>query len=99
MSGAARSRARTPTSTSPTCTRRACRDYQATAGNRGATPPRRDDGELTRITTLSLWDSLDDIRAFAGEDIEKARYYPEDDRFLVEREDVVEHWTVAGGEL
>ena len=74
-------------------------DYEATAGNRGAMLLRRDDGELTRITTLSLWDGLDDIRAFAGEDIEKARYYPEDDRFLVEREDVVEHWTVAGGQL
>ena len=40
--------------------------------------------------TVSLWDSLDAVRAFAGEDIEKAVFYPEDDRFLVERE-----WTAA----
>ena len=69
-------------------------DYEATAGNRGAMLLRRDGGELTRITTLSLWDGLDDIRAFAGEDIEKARYYPEDDRFLVDRDLGASHWIV-----
>jgi heme-degrading monooxygenase HmoA len=75
------------------------RDYAATPGNRGALLLRRDEGDLTRITTLSVWDGLDDVRAFAGEHVERARFYPEDDRFLVEREETVEHWTVAGGEL
>jgi heme-degrading monooxygenase HmoA len=44
---------------------------------------------------ISLWDSRDAIRAFAGEDIEKAVFYPEDERFLVEREDHVSHYEVV----
>lgn len=75
------------------------RDYRETPGNLGALLLRRDDGELARFTTLSLWSSLDDIRAFAGDDVERARFYPEDDDFLVERELTVEHHEVVAGEL
>jgi len=32
---------------------------------------------------LSLWDSADAIRAFAGDDIEAAALYPEEARYLV----------------
>jgi hypothetical protein len=35
---------------------------------------------------MSLWDSLDAVRGFAGDDVEKAVFYPEDERFLVDRE-------------
>jgi len=35
---------------------------------------------------LTLWESLDAIKQFAGPDFEKARYYPEDDEYLMERE-------------
>lgn len=75
------------------------RDYRETQGNLGAMLLRRDDGELARFTTLSLWSSLDDIRAFAGDDVERARFYPADDDFLVEREERVEHLEVVAGEL
>jgi heme-degrading monooxygenase HmoA len=68
--------------------------YRSTAGNRGAWILRRDDGERTEFVTLSFWDSLEAIRGFAGKDVERAVFYPEDDRFLVEREDTVEHWQV-----
>jgi heme-degrading monooxygenase HmoA len=44
---------------------------------------------------ISFWDSIDAIRAFAGSDVERAVFYPEDDRYLVEREDRVEHFDVA----
>lgn len=47
---------------------------------------RRDSGERTEFVTFSLWDSFDSIRAFAGDDIETAVYYPEDERYLVERD-------------
>ena len=47
---------------------------------------------LTEIITVSRWDSFDSIRGFAGDDIEKAVYYPEDERFLVERDDTVRHF-------
>jgi heme-degrading monooxygenase HmoA len=77
------------------------RDYALTPGNRGALALRRDVGDRTEWTIVSLWESVDAIKAFAGDDITKARFYPEDDRFLVSREERVEHWepvSVAGVE-
>ncbi len=48
---------------------------------------RRDLGELTEFLTVTLWESLDAVRAFAGDDYETAVFYPEDERFLVERDE------------
>lgn len=73
-------------------------DYLATPGNRGWQMLMQDLGDgSSRVTTLSWWDSLDAIRAFAGEDIERARYYPEDDRFLLDRPETVEHHRALAG--
>ena len=47
-------------------------EHAETSGNRGAWMLRRDAGDRTEFITLSLWDSLDAIRAFAGDDIEAA---------------------------
>jgi heme-degrading monooxygenase HmoA len=69
--------------------------YGETAGNRGAWMLRRDEGDRTEFITFSLWDSRDAIRGFAGDDIEVAVYYPEDDRYLVERDDTVRHYEVV----
>jgi heme-degrading monooxygenase HmoA len=69
--------------------------YGETPGNRGAWMLRRDTGDLTEFVTYSLWESLDAVKAFAGEDYDVAVYYPEDERFLVEREDTVRHYDVA----
>ena len=41
---------------------------------------RHDDGDRTEFITLSLWDSVDAIRAFAGDDIDAVVLYPEDAR-------------------
>jgi heme-degrading monooxygenase HmoA len=60
--------------------------YAATAGNRGVWMLRRDLGELTEFVMFTLWDSMDSVRGFAGDDAETAVFYPEDDRFLVERD-------------
>ena len=59
-------------------------DYLATPGNRGVFVLRRPLGEETEFLLISLWDSEDAIRAFAGDDLTKAYYYPEDDDFLLE---------------
>jgi heme-degrading monooxygenase HmoA len=60
----------------------------------------RDLGDgTTEVTTLSWWRGLDAIRGFRGEDIEVARFYPEDDRFLLERGPRVEHHEVVAGDL
>lgn len=48
---------------------------------------RRDLGELTEFLTVTLWESLAAVRAFAGDDYETAVFYPEDERFLVERDE------------
>jgi heme-degrading monooxygenase HmoA len=68
--------------------------YEATPGNRGAYLISRPDGDKTEFVTISFWDSREAIEAFAGADIEQAVFYPEDDRYLVDRETTVSHFTV-----
>jgi hypothetical protein len=73
------------------------REYRATPGNRGAWALMRDEeGGRTLVRTLSLWRSRDDIVAFAGSEIEVAVFYPDDDRFLIDRDLTVEHFDVVG---
>jgi uncharacterized protein YndB with AHSA1/START domain len=70
--------------------------YRSTPGNAGAQLLTRDLGNgRSELITLSWWADLDQIRAFAGDDIEGAKYYPEDDEYLLEREHTVAHYTVA----
>ncbi len=71
--------------------------FRETPGNRGAYVLRRLDRERAEFVTLSLWDDEDAVRAFAGDDLGRARFFPEDDRFLVERELHVTHYEVAAG--
>jgi hypothetical protein len=40
---------------------------------------------------VTKWDSYDSIRKFAGDDIEKAKYYPDDSKYLLEFEPTVQH--------
>ncbi len=69
--------------------------YTDTPGNRGAWMLRRDvEGEKTEFLMFTLWESMESIKAFAGDQPEVAVFYPEDDRYLVEREDTVSHYTV-----
>jgi len=67
--------------------------YRQAEGNLGAIVATRDiDAERTEIVTLSWWKDEASIKAFAGSDISRARYYPEDDRFLLTRPDRVQHY-------
>ena len=71
--------------------------YRRTPGNRGAHLLTRDlDDGRTEIVTLSFWDSREVIAGFAGDDIARAVFYPEDDRYLVDRETTVTHFDVLG---
>jgi heme-degrading monooxygenase HmoA len=70
-------------------------EYAATPGNRGVWMLNRERGELTEVVMFTLWDSLDAVKAFAGEDYETAVFYPEDDRFLVERDETAAHYAVV----
>jgi hypothetical protein len=71
-------------------------EYAEVPGNEGAQMVTRElGGGRTEVMTVSWWDSLTSIRGFAGADIERAKYYPEDDDYLLEREDLVRHYVVA----
>ncbi len=69
-------------------------EYKATPGNQGAYIVSRPDGDRTEFLTVSLWDSRKSIVAFAGDDIDRAVFYPEDDRYLIDREVTVKHFTI-----
>jgi heme-degrading monooxygenase HmoA len=69
-------------------------DYQRTPGNRGVYVLRRLEGDRAHFLILTFWDSLQAIQGFAGDDVEKARYYPEDKDFLMEFETKVAHYDV-----
>jgi len=70
-------------------------DYQRTPGNRGVFVMRRDEGEVTHYLVMTLWESWDSIRAFAGDDISRSRYYGEDPDYLLELEPLVTHYEVV----
>lgn len=67
-------------------------DYQATPGNRGVQLLRCLEDGKAHFLLLTYWESMDAIRRFAGDDPEKARYYPEDTQFLIEFEPRVRHY-------
>ncbi len=75
---------------------RAIPDYRSVAGNLGAFVLRRDEAGACHFLTVSLWSAMDEIRAFAGADIERAKYYDEDREFLLEFEPTVTHYTLQG---
>jgi heme-degrading monooxygenase HmoA len=68
--------------------------YRSTPGNIGAWILHRSMGDTTEILTFSLWEDMESVKAFAGDHPSQAVYYPEDDRFLVERNPTVEHYEV-----
>jgi heme-degrading monooxygenase HmoA len=70
-------------------------EFRQTQGNRGALVLRRIDGERAEFVVLSLWESEEAVRRFAGNDIEKAVFYPEDKRFLIDRDNHVTHYEVV----
>ena len=69
--------------------------YASTEGNRGVWMLRRDVDDQTEFVMFTLWDSMDAVKAFAGDRPEVAVYYPEDDRYLIERGEFVSHYEVA----
>jgi heme-degrading monooxygenase HmoA len=70
-------------------------DYRGTPGNRGAYMFTRVDGDIAHVVTLSLWDTIESITGFAGDDVTLARYYPEDERYLLDFPERVEHFDVV----
>ena len=78
---------------------RAIPDYQSVTGNISVHILERTEGDITHFLTLTFWKDLDSIRAFAGKDVETAKYYPEDKDFLLAIEPKVVHYEVVGQSL
>ena len=70
------------------------KDYASVTGNHGVWVLRRVRGETAEFVLISLWDSYTAIRAFAGEEYEKAVYYPEDQKYLLDLPPDVDHYEV-----
>ena len=75
---------------------RAIPDYQSIKGNISVHILERHEGDITHFITMTFWDNLEVIRRFAGEQVETAKYYPEDKDFLLEFEPTVTHYEVVG---
>jgi antibiotic biosynthesis monooxygenase (ABM) superfamily enzyme len=69
-------------------------DTRKLPGSRGTLVLHRVVGDRAEFQTMLLFDSIDDVHAFAGDDISVAVFYSEDDRYLVDRELVVDHYEV-----
>ena len=72
-------------------------DYRTTEGNRAVYVLRRIEEDRAHFLTLTHWDSIGAVKRFAGSDPNKAKYYPEDEEFLLGFEPTVEHYEVAVG--
>ena len=75
---------------------RAIPDYQSVPGNLSVYVLERPEGEVTHFITLTFWEDLEAVKGFAGELVEVAKYYPEDQDFLLEFEPTVVHYEVVG---
>ena len=73
---------------------RAIPDYSGTAGFVRLVFLRRFEGNEGHFTLITFWESLDAIKNFAGEEYDKAKYYPEDKDFLLDFEEKVRHYEV-----
>lgn len=70
-------------------------EYAGTPGNRAVLGLRRVRDGRAEFLLLTLWDSEEAIRRFAGPEPGRAVFYPEDERYLVERGETVNHWEVV----
>lgn len=75
---------------------RAIPDYRSVEGNLSVHILERTEGEITHFITLTFWKDMESIKGFAGDDVEAAKYYPEDRDFLLEFEPKVVHYEVVG---
>ena len=72
-------------------------DYRSTEGNVAAWCLHRREGDVVHVEMLTLWDDLEAIHRFAGDDLVKAKYYDFDPDFLLELEPEVTHFQVIEG--
>ena len=70
------------------------RNARQLPGARGTLVLRRARTGYSEFETIILFDSMEDVRAFAGDELDAAVFFSEDDRYLVERDLEVRHYDV-----
>jgi len=65
---------------------RAAPDYSSVPGLLNLFFQRKDEAEKAHFLLVTVWDSMESVRGFAGDDPEIAKYYAEDDGFLLSKE-------------
>ena len=76
---------------------RAVPDYAGVDGCLGVYLLHRIEGDVAHFQTLTFWSDEEKVRAFAGDDVLRAKYYPEDDAFLLDQETHVRHFDALEG--
>jgi heme-degrading monooxygenase HmoA len=71
-------------------------DYRSVGGNISVHILERREGDITHFITMTFWENMEAIRGFAGDEVEVAKYYPEDKDFLLDFEPTVTHYEVVG---
>jgi len=66
--------------------KKAAPDYGSVDGLLKLYFQRRNEDKIAHFLLVTIWDSLESIKKFAGDKPELAKYYPEDDNFLLEKE-------------
>jgi len=71
-------------------------EYRQTPGCIEAFALYRDLGDgRTEVVTLSRWQAFENISAFAGDNPSRAVFYPDDDRYLIDRQTTVRHYQIV----
>ena len=73
---------------------RAAPDYGSVEGLLKLYFQRKNEENKAHFLLITIWDSLEAIKNFAGDNPELAKYYPEDDNFLLEKEELVSMYEV-----
>jgi heme-degrading monooxygenase HmoA len=74
-------------------------EYRETPGNLGALVLQRERDGLVEVIAVSFWESMDAVRAFAGDDPGRARFYPGDDDLLARKDAHADHCEVVSVDL
>jgi len=69
-------------------------DYKRVPGLRKLILSRRDESDVTHLLLITIWDSLEAMKRFTGRDPWKAKYYPEDDQYLLYKEEHVQIYKI-----
>lgn len=65
---------------------RAAPDYASVNGLLDLSFQRRDEEHIAHFLLVTVWDCVESVKRFAGDNVEVAKYYPEDDGFLLKKE-------------